>query len=91
MANTVQSQGRTFVGMVHPYANPVTVDDRWVYRVHMFDVPTPLREFASGVITPLSGDEWWTIGEFRYADGLDYVTAVARWRRAGIEYGIEGD
>ena len=85
--------GRTFGGMVFPDANPVTVDARWVHRVHMFDVPTSLREFAAGVLSPVSGDEWWSIGEFRYTDTpySDYVTAVARWRRTGIEYGVEGD
>ncbi len=85
-------QAQTFLGMVHPDSHPVTVANRWVTRVGGCDIPDPLREFAAGVITAMSGDEWWTIGDFRYADNPHtYVTAVARWRRAGIEYGIEGD
>jgi len=81
---------RKFEGMAYPDACPLVVMGADVERVHMFDIPTSLRDHAAKVITPMSGEAWWTIGEFRYA-GEDYATAVAQWSRAGVTFGIERD
>lgn len=81
---------KTFVGMAHPDTHPVTTPGEYVKRVHMFDVPTSLREHASYALGELSGREWWTVGEFRYEGEACYDTAVARRTDKGvIEYGIE--
>lgn len=79
-----------FSGMVYPDASPIMAPDTAVKRVHMFDVPTGLRDHAATVITHMSGDHWWTIGEFRY-EGEDYTTAYGQWSRAGVTFGIDND
>lgn len=79
-----------FSGMVYPDTAPLVAPDTAVKRVHMFDVPTVLRDHAASVVTAVSGDHWWTVGEFRYADE-DYVTAYAQWSRAGVTFGIDDD
>jgi hypothetical protein len=76
--------------MVYPDAHPVTVPDRYVERVTADEAPAALREFAAGVLSAVSGSEWWTLGEFRYM-GEDYSVLVGRWTRTGIEYGVEID
>lgn len=90
----VVRSGKTFEGMVIPDTHPLTVPGRSVRRVHMFDVPTTLRQHAHEALHALSGEEWWTIGEFRYTRE-DYDTAVARRVMVAgsmiIEYGIEED
>lgn len=90
---TVKRQGRTFVGMCHPDSQPVMADDRDVRRVHMLDVPTPLRQHAYESLGDMSGDQWWTVGEFRYTDEPEYDTAVARRvmrnGRMAVEFGVE--
>lgn len=92
MAQTVERMGRTFVGMAHPDTHPLVVPAKYVKRVHMFDIPAPLREHAHNSLAELSGDVWWTLGEFRYAGEADYDTAVCRRNRRGqIEYGIDLD
>lgn len=80
--------GKAFAGMTYPDAHPICVPVRHVKQTTMSAIPAPLREHAQACLSAVSGDEWWTIGEFRYA-GEDYTTAVARWKRTGIEYGIE--
>lgn len=89
---TAVRQGREFTGMVYRDERPLRVereDEHLVTPVHMFDVPDDLREHAAYLFGDLPGGVWRTIGEFRYADGLDYEQAVAR-RIGGvqIEYGI---
>lgn len=79
--------------MVYLDTHSLSVPVNYVERVHMFDIPTSLREHAHCSLNDLSGDEWWTVGEFRYEDGADYETAVARRvmrsGRVTVEYGIE--
>jgi hypothetical protein len=91
-ATAVVRSGKTFEGMVFPDTHPLTVPDARVRRVHMFDVPALLRQHAHESLHTLSGEEWWTIGEFRYTRE-DYDTAVARRAMVAgnmiIEYGIE--
>jgi hypothetical protein len=92
MSSTITRSGRTFEGMAYPDAHPLTVPDRFVTRVHMFDVPATLREHAHNALGDLSGNVWWTVGEFRYAGEGCYETAVAcRNRRGQVEYGIESE
>lgn len=85
--------GKAFTGMVHPDTHPITSPDGYVKRVHMFDIPAPLREHAHYALNDLSGDGWWTVGEFRYEGEGCYDTAVARRVMRGghvvVEYGIE--
>lgn len=94
MADTVKRTGKTFSGMAFPDTHPSTVDNTYVRRTHMLDIPALLRVHAYGALGDLSGDEWWTIGEFRY-EGEDYDTAVARRilrnGRMAVEFGIERD
>lgn len=94
MTDTIARSGKAFAGMVVPDTHPLTVPDRYVSRVHMFDIPASLREHAAYSLNDLSGDQWWTVGEFRYA-GEDYDTAVARRvlrdGRVVVEYGIESE
>lgn len=89
---TVARSGKTFEGMVFPDTHPLTVPTQHVRHVHMFDVPATLRQHAHESLHTLSGEEWWTVGEFRYTR-QDYDTAVARRvTRDGhmtVEYGIE--
>lgn len=84
----------TFEGMVYPDTHPLTVDSTYVRQVGMFHIPAALRQHAYESLGDLSGDEWWTVGEFRYA-GQDYDTAVARRilrdGRMTMEFGIEGE
>ena len=92
MSETITRSGRTFAGMVHPDTHPIATPDAYVKRVHMFDVPAPLRDHAHASLGELSGDEWWTVGEFRYAGEFCYDTAVARRNERGqVEYGIEAE
>lgn len=81
--------GRAFTGEVIPDTHPTTLPAAFVTRVHMFDIPATLREHAAYALGDLSGDEWWTVGEFRYAGESFYDIAVARRDRATILYGIE--
>lgn len=94
METMVKRSGKTFAGMVYPDTHPVTVPERYVTRVHMFDIPAALREHAAYALGELSGGEWWTVGEFRYA-GEDFDTAIARRVLVGgrmvIEYGVESE
>lgn len=87
-------QHKGFAGMVYPDPVPTTMPDRDVTRVHMFDIPTSLREHACTQLDSMSGGAWWTIGEFRY-EGEDYGVAVARRAlrggRMAVEYGVESD
>lgn len=93
MADTVVRAHRTFEGMSCPESHPVTVRDRYVTRVHMFDIPTSLRNHAYQTLDALSGGEWWTVGEFLYTGESCYDVAVARRvmreGRMVIEYGVE--
>lgn len=93
VAERERVNARRFTGMVFPDHHPVTVDDRWVCRVNGLDIPLSLREFAQASVGVRPNTRWQTIGEFRYADTPyhDYVTAVARWHRTGLQYGLEGD
>lgn len=92
MAQTVERTGRTFVGMVYSDTHPIVLPAEYVKRVHMFDVPAPLREHAHNSLAGLEGDVWWTLGEFRYSGEADYDTAVCRRNRQGqVEYGIESE
>lgn len=78
----------TFDGMVFPDTNPLRVHDEDIRYVHMFDVPTALRNRAYQALDLLPWYEWWTVGEFRYA-GEDYVTAVAHRGADGrISFGV---
>lgn len=94
METMVKRSGKTFAGMVFPDTHPVTVPDRYVRQVHMFDIPAGLREHAAYSLNSLSGGEWWTVGEFRY-EGEDFDTAVARrvlrGSRMVVEYGVESE
>jgi hypothetical protein len=83
--------GRTFEGMAHPDTMPLVVADRYVKRVHMFDVPAPLREHAHAVVLlSRQGGVWFTLGEFRYAGQTCHESAVCRRNGRGqVEYGIE--
>lgn len=89
---TPTRSGKTFEGMVFPDTHPLSVPDTQVRRVHMFDVPATLRQHAHESLHSLCGEQWWTVGEFRYTR-QDYDTAVARRvTRDGhttVEYGIE--
>lgn len=85
---TVRS-GRTFTGMTIPDTHPMTLPAAFVTRVHMLDVPASLRAHAAYALGELSGDEWWTVGEFRYEGEEYYDTAVARRVAGQIQYGIE--
>lgn len=82
-------------GSIVPDTHPVTVADKWVKRVHVFDIPVTLREHAHNVLSDLSGDEWWTVGELRYSGQPEYDTAVARRvlrnGRMAVEFGIESE
>lgn len=93
MVASVKREGRSFVGMAYADDSPLTLRDQDVKRVHMFDVPTTLRDHACSVLGGMSGGVWWTIGEFRYVGECDYDTAVARRvmrdGRMAIEYGVE--
>jgi hypothetical protein len=89
MAVQVVRQGRAFTGGVIPDGLPTTVGDRFVCRVHMFDVPAEVRECAAYALGDLSGGTWWTVAEFRYAGQDVWDTAVARRVGAQIQYGIE--
>lgn len=90
----IARSGKTFEGLAYLDTHPLTVPDRYVTRVHMFDVPAVLRDHACTSLDALSGDEWWTVGEFRY-QGEDFDTAVARRvLREGcmaVEFGIESE
>lgn len=93
MSVSLQRVGRSFAGMAFPDASPLVIAECDVQRVHMFDVPSPLREHAHESLGELSGGEWWTVGEFRYADESEYSTAVAKRvmvaGRMVVEYGVE--
>lgn len=86
---------RPFAGMIYPDAAPITVDAEHVRAARAGEVPTLLREHARETLHTLAGDEWWTLGEFRYLGEYDYDTAVARRvtreGHSSIEYGIELD
>lgn len=87
--------GKAFAGMVFPDVAPLAVTDDHVSRVHMFDVPSPLRVHACTFLDGQAADgQWWTVGEFRY-EGEDYGTAFARRvlrdGRVTVDYGIEAE
>lgn len=89
MTAQVVRQGRAFAGGVVVDGLPTRVGDRFITRVHMFDVPAEVREHAAYALGDLSGSTWWTVAAFRY-DGHDmHDTAVARRVGAQIQYGIK--
>lgn len=85
--------GKTFAGMVYPDMQPLTARNEDVRRVHMFDIPAPLREHACSVLDAREGGVWFSVGEFRYEGRADHDTAVARRvlrnGRMAVEYGVE--
>lgn len=84
---------RAFEGMAYPDTHPLTVPDRYVRPVGLFEVPPLLREHAYAALGDLSGGQWWTVGEFRYQGEGCYDTAVARRvlreGRMAVEFGVE--
>lgn len=85
--------GKAFTGMVYPDMQPLAARDQDVRRVSLFDIPTTLRQHAYGMVDAWEVGEWYSVGEFRYAGGDGFETAVARRclrnGRLGVEYGIE--
>lgn len=73
--------------------HPVTVRDRDVEPIALRDVPSELREAAATALGSLSGDEWWTVGEFLDDGETLSDTLVARrvlvGGRMAIQYGVE--
>lgn len=88
----IQRSGKTFEGVVCSVTQPMWIPVHHVRRVHMFDIPAVLRERANYSLNGLAGNEWWTVGEFRYAgEGYDMAIArrVTRGGRTVVEYGVE--
>lgn len=94
---------RPFDGVLYPIGRPFRVSEGCVKRVHMFDVPTVLREHAHAVVSGEPGTGWRAVGEFHVTDGSygtdrnalrgACVTVVARRVVRGgavsVEYGVE--
>jgi len=93
MTVTAQTTVRAFEGMVCPDTHPLTVPDRFVRPVSLFEVPPLLRDYAYQALGDMSGGQWWTVGEFRYQGEEWHDTAVARRvlreGRMTVEFGTE--
>lgn len=78
-------------GGIVPDWYPAVLRELRVERLHVFDVPTTLREHAHNVLPIQREDEsvtWWTIGRMP-VDGVSRWVVAHRMPGGAVAYGLE--